>query len=308
MPLTKVTMTASDPEVGVEFDFDDDRLPATRRAVRWLLWLVAVGGLADGLGSLVADGGDLVGRTITDVVLATAALSLPWMVTAALLPHRPRLATGMIVAMALVVIPRQAWHLWTRGSELVASGEPLFPELLPRVVLVILVLLALWLAHLTRPRGHWEGKATPLTRRALVPTVMALVWTIGPIADPVPASGIEVGTLLPLYLDSPFVDPQPWVFMLIHALPVLVVAVIAVGKHRRIAGAGMMVYGVAMFLLILGEFLRSRILYESALLPLGGVAFLGLVSMIVIGHQWSTEGTRFTDPGKIPEQPGQPAD
>lgn len=297
-----------DREGGVEFDFEEDRLPATRRAVRWLLVVVALAGVADGLSPLVVDGGELAGRTGTDVALSTLALSLPWMLTGALLRSRPRLATGMVAAMALVVVPRQAWQLLVVGRDLAATGEPLFPALLPRLVITTLVLVALGLAYLSRPRGHWDGKATPLTRRALVPTVMALGWTIGPIADPPPDGGGEIGTLLPLYLGSPLDDADPWVFVLVHAVPVLVVAVIAVGKHRRVAGAGMMVYGVAMFLLVLGEFLRSRILYDSTLLPLGGVAFLGLVSLIVIGHQWSTEGARFADPGRIPQGPGQPAD
>jgi len=292
----------------VGFDLNDDRLPATRRAVRWMLSLVALAGLADGFGPLLADGGELADRTLTDVALTATALSVPWIIAAALLPHRPRLATGMVVAMALVTLPRQAWQLWLFGNELAAAGQPLYPELTPRTVIVALVVLTLWLAWLSRPRGHWDGKATPLTRRALVPTVMALGWTVGPVADPVPTSGVEVGTLLPVYLGNPLVDLEPWLFMLVHALPVLLVAVIAVGKHRRIAGAGFMVYGVAMFLLVLAEFLRGRAAYGSTLLPLGGVAFLGLVSLIVIGHQWSTEGARFADPGKVPEHPGQPVE
>jgi hypothetical protein len=293
--------------VGVAFDFDDDRLPATRRGVRWMLAIVAVTGAVDALGPLVADAG-LVDRTVADLVLTAVALSLPWLLAAALLPYRPRLATAMVFAMALVTLPRQVWQLWLLTSALVADGEGPFPEVVPRSVIVLLVLITLWVAYLSRPRGHWGGEATPLTRRALVPTAMALAWTVGPITDPVPSNGVEIGKLLPLYLGNPLVDLEPWGFLLVHALPVLIVATIAVGKHRRVAGAGMMVYGVAMFLLVLAEFLRARVLFDSTLLPLGGIAFLGLFSLIVIGHQWSTEGARFADPGKIPERPGQPAD
>jgi hypothetical protein len=115
---------------------------------------------------------------------------------------------------------------------------------------------------------------------------------------------VELGTLLPVYLGNPLADFQPWLFTLLHALPVLILATIAVGKQRRVAGAGMMIYGVMMFLLVLAEFLRARALYESVLLPLGGVTFLGLVSLIVIGHQWSTEGARFVEPGRLEHQPG----
>lgn len=294
--------------MGVQFDLDEDRLPATRRAVRWMVVLIAVAGLAEGLGPLLADGGDLVGRTGVDLALTTTALFLPWMIIAALLPYRPRLAIGMLVAMSLVVLPRQSWQLWLQGSDLAGAGRPLYPDLLPRTVIVVLVLLTLWLAYLSRPRTHWRGKATPLTRRALVPTVMSLVWTIGPIADPVPSSGVEAGTLLPLYIDThPLAAPEPWIYLVVHALPVLIVATIAVGRQRRIAGAGIMIYGVAMFLLLLADFLRGNALHDSTLLPLGGVAFLGLVSLIVIGHQWSTEGARFVDPGRVPEHPAASA-
>jgi hypothetical protein len=303
MPELRSRSAAGDHEVAVEFDFDEDRLPATRRAVRWMLLLLAVFGAIDGLGPLAVEGG-LDGRTTSEVVTIAVALSLPWLVAAALLPSRPRLATGMAVGMAVVVVPRQLWQMWLLGTTLVAGGDPLFPDLTPRVVLTGSVLLTLWMAYLARPRGHWSGQVSPLTRRALVPTVMALLWTIGPIADPAPSTGAELGTLLPLYLGNPLVDIEPWIFTLVHALPVLGVAVIAVGKQRRVAGAGMTIYGVTMFLLVLGEFLRARALHESALLPLGGVTFLGLVSLIVIGHQWSTEGARFVEPGGIEAEPG----
>jgi hypothetical protein len=289
--------------VAVEFDFDEDRLPATRRAVRWMLSLLAIAGLIDGLAPLLSDGG-LDGRTSGEMVTTAAVFSLPWLIAAALLPSRPRLATGMAVGIAAVVVPRQMWQIWLLGNELVAAGDPLFPDLTPRVVLTGAVLLTLWMAYLARPRGHWSGKVSPLTRRALVPTVMAVLWTVGPIADPAPSSGVELGAMLPVYLGNPLADFQPWLFTLLHALPVLILATIAVGKQRRVAGAGMMIYGVMMFLLVLAEFLRARALYESVLLPLGGVTFLGLVSLIVIGHQWSTEGARFVEPGRLEHQPG----
>ncbi len=290
------------------YDFDDNRLPATRRGVRWLFVVVAVAALLDGLGPLLADGGLLTDRTGIDVALTTVALSLPWLVAAGLLRHRPRLATGMAVAAALVLLPRQLWQLWLHGNELAARGLPLYPELLPRTVIVVLVVVTLWLAYLSRPRGHWEGKATSMTRRALVPLVMALLWTIGPVADPVPTTGQESGVLLPHYLGDPLNDLDAVLFVLLQALPVLVVAVAAMSKHRRITGAGLMVYGATMFLLVLADYLRGLALYESSLLPLGGVAFLGLVSLVVIGHQWATEGARFADPGKVPEHPGRSVD
>ncbi len=299
-------VSPGDGEVGVRFDFDDDPLPATRRAVRWLLVLLAIAGLLDGLGPLSENAGTLPDRTVLDLTLTTVALSLPWLVGALLLKHRPRLATGMAVAMAVVTVPRQVWQLWLLGIMLRAEGAPLFPDLVPRLTVIAVVLLTVWLGYLSRARGHWRGKATPITRRALVPVVMALLWTVGPIADPVPATGAPTDGLLPIYLRNPVADPEPWLYLAVHALPVLVAGALAVGRHRRVAGAGMMVYGVASFLLLLAEMLRGRALYGSSLLPLGGVVFLGLVSVIVIGHQWSTEGTRFADPGQVPEPPGQP--
>jgi hypothetical protein len=303
----KVAPAAGDHEVAVEFDFDENRLPATRRAVRWMLGLLAVAGAIDGLGPLAAQAG-LDGRTTSEVVTTAVALTLPWLVAAALLPSRPRLATGMAIGMSVVVVPRQLWQMWLLGNDLVADGDPLFPDLTPRVVLTGTVLLTLWMAYLARPRGHWSGQVSPLTRRALVPAVMALLWTIGPIADPAPSTGAEHGTLLPLYLGNPLTDIEPWIFTIVHALPVLVAAVIAVGRQRRVAGAGMTIYGATVFLLVLAEFFRGRSLHGSSLLPLGGVTFLGLVSLIVIGHQWSTEGARFVDPGRLESEPGRPAE
>jgi len=284
----------------VRIDLDDDRLPATRRAVRWLLATLGVVGVVDGLGPLVDAGGQPLDRTVIDLVLVTLALSVPWWVVAALLPHRPRLATAMAYAMALVTVPRQLWLGGLEVRELRAAGLPLFPELVPRLTVLLVVVVALWLAYVARPRGYWHEPATWLSRRALVPVAMSLMWTIGPIADPVPATGAQTAGLLPLYLAERLDDPLAWAYLLVHALPALVLAVIGVARQRRITGAGMLLYGTVMFLLILADYLRGRGLWESSLLPLGGITFLGLVSLIVIGHQWSTEGARFVDPGTPP--------
>lgn len=283
----------------MRLDFDGNRLPATRRGVRWLFIVLAIVGVLDGLTPLLSDGGALTGRTTIDLTLTAVALGLPWLVAAGLLQQWPRIATGMAVAAALVVVPRQAWQLWLHGSDLAARGLPLFPELIPRLVIVALVLVTLWLAYLSRARGHWKGEATSLTRRALVPIVMSLAWTIGPIADPIPASGQEVNSLFPHYLSD--LHPDTILFVLIHALPVLLVGIVAFRKHRRITGAGLMIYGAVGFLLILAQYLRGLTLYDSSLLPVGGVTFLGLVSLVLIGHQWATEGARFVDPGTVPE-------
>lgn len=300
----------------MRIDLDDDRLPATRRAVRWLLVVAGVAGAIDGIGPLVDAAGELagpevatafdqrvaevVGRTLTDLTLTSVALSVPWWVTAALLPHRPRLATAMATAMALVTVPRQLWLGGLQIRDLQAADAPLFPDVVPRLTVIVLVGVTLWLAYLSRPRGHWREPASWLTRRALVPTLMALLWTVGPIADPVPATGASANGLLPLYLAERWDDPLPWVYLMLHALPVLVFGVLGVTRHRRVTGAGMLLYGTVMFLLTLAEHLRGRGLWDSSLLPLGGITFLGLVSLIVIGHQWSTEGARFIDPGTPP--------
>ncbi len=284
----------------MRIDLEDDRLPATRRAVRWLLGLIGVAGLLDGLGPIAAAAGGLLGRTPADLVLTTVALSVPWWAAAALLPHRPRLATAMAYAMALVAVPRQLWQGWLMVQDLRASGLPVFPDLVPRLTVVLLVLVTLWLAHLSRARGHWREPASWVSRRALVPAAMALLWTVGPITDPVPSTGGPADGLLPLYLLHRWTEVGPWVFLSVHAVPVLALAVFAVTRHRRVAGVGMLLYGTVMFLLLLADYLRARDLWDATLLPIGGVTFLGLVSLIVIGHQWSTEGARFVDPGTPP--------